>query len=392
MCCVRYPGAIHSVFHCGLCFVSSFSASGLPLVPIYASGLLSGAVTSSGFLLRNDFSEGKMENPLQMYVQGIHEELDYYPSWPPNSPHELGAVGILKDGKFQQVTTLANLGIAFKVIKGPVGADLSLTSGEDVSVQIKAQGQTIQGSKLPKAKAAAVVEFKSAGAYLFQAHNPTVSLIDNQVKLSEQILGKFRSRTTSGKRGWEYNWCVITDVITVARVTVLISTSKNSLIELSADGDIPVNGAVPLAAASAKFSVTRNVGKVLSYITGDGTNTPLLRLTRVKQTFLQRIFGGADAGDVVKAAPQAPGGLPRILLEEVPAAELTPVIDKDGNVMRAWNFPKPQPKAQADQPQPVAPKPKAAAPKPAAAAPKPKAAAAKSTAAAAKKKSAARKK
>jgi hypothetical protein len=110
-----------------------------------------------------------VSNPLKTYVEGIHRELDFFPAWPPNAPHALGDVGLLKNGQFQQLTSLSNLGIDFHKKAGSQAADLSITSGKSVSVQIKAKGETLQGSSLPKAKAAALVEFKAAGAFVFQA-------------------------------------------------------------------------------------------------------------------------------------------------------------------------------------------------------------------------------
>jgi hypothetical protein len=135
-----------------------------------------------------------MSNALQAYVEGIHRELDYYPAWPPNATYELGAVGLLRDGQFQQLSTLSNLGIEAKSRVGNEADNLSVTSGKSVTIQFKAKGETVKGSSVPKAKAAAVVEFNSAGAFLFQAHAPVVESIEDKTLLSERILEMFRSR------------------------------------------------------------------------------------------------------------------------------------------------------------------------------------------------------
>jgi hypothetical protein len=293
-----------------------------------------------------------MSNPLKAYVEGIHRELDYYPAWPPSAPHALGAVGRLENGQFQQLTTLSNLGIAFKEVRGPRGADLSLSSGQSVSVQIKAEGETLAGSSLPKAKAAAVVEFKSAGAFVFQALGPTVLWIDDKVGLSEQILNKFRSKNNAGKREWEEDWCVITEVVSTDSATILISTSNEGRLELSAEGMIPA-GPVPLASVGGGLTVTKKVGEVLTYVMNQEKQTPLLRLMRVRRSFLQRILGGEDAAEVVRASLQGAGGLPRLLLEELQGDEMVPILDQHGKVTRDWiltpqpaNPAKPEPKGK----------------------------------------------
>jgi hypothetical protein len=287
-----------------------------------------------------------VSNPLKTYVEGIHRELDFFPAWPPNAPHALGDVGLLKNGQFQQLTSLSNLGIDFHKKAGSQAADLSITSGKSVSVQIKAKGETLQGSSLPKAKAAALVEFKAAGAFVFQARGPVVQWIEDKVRLSEQILEMFQSRKTDGSRGWHEDWCAITEVVLVQNLTVLISKSDQGMVELSAEGSIPT-GPIPLASVGAGLKIAKQSGEVLTFVS-DQPNapiTPLYRIMRVKRTFLQRILGGEDVGDVVRGAAEGSGGLPRILLEEVSEKEMVPVLDSQGNPTRQW---KPKPKSGKD--------------------------------------------
>ncbi len=284
-----------------------------------------------------------MSNPLNTYVEGIHRELDFYAAWPPNAPHALGGVGLLRNGQFEELTSLSNLGIKFREIAGKQGADLSITSGESVSVQIKARGQTLQGSNVPRAKAAALVQFKAAGAFVFQARAPVVRWIEDKIRLSEQILEMFRSRKEDGSREWHEDWCVITEVVVVQNLTILVSKSKQGMIELSAEGLIPA-GPAPLASAGAGLTVASQSGELLTYVSDQPNEpiTPLVRIMRVKRTLLQRILGGEDVVDVVKGAPEGSGGLPRILLEEVSGDEMVPVLDAQGHPTRQWEPPKPK--------------------------------------------------
>ncbi|MHC2722462.1 hypothetical protein [Bradyrhizobium diazoefficiens] len=280
-----------------------------------------------------------MSNLLRTYVEGIHRELDFYPAWPPNAPHKLGGVGLLKDGQFQQLTTLANLGIEFEEKTGKPAADLSITSGKSVSVQMKAKGETLQGSSLPKTKAAAVMEFKAAGAFVFQAHAPVVQWIENKTRLSEQILEMFRTRNKDGGRLWHQDWCAITEIVVVQNLTVLISKSNEGRVEFSAEGLIPI-GPAPLASTGVGLKLASQSGEVLTFVSDQpkAPLTPLFRIMRVRRTLLQRILGGEDVGEVVRAAPQGSGGLPRILLEEVSGDEMVPVLDPQGNPTRQWKL------------------------------------------------------
>jgi hypothetical protein len=278
-----------------------------------------------------------MSNPLKTYVDGIHRELDFYPAWPPNAPHTLGGVGLLKDGQFQQVTTLSNLGIEFQKKTGNPAADLSITSGKSVSVQMKAKGETLQGSNLPKAKAAAIMEFKAAGAFVFQAHAPVVQWIEDKARLSEQILGMFKSQNEDGSRVWHQDWCAITEVVIVQNLTVLISKSSEGRVEFSAEGLIPL-GSAPLASAGLGLKLASQSGEVLTFVSDQpkAPLTPLFRIMRVKRTLLQRILKGEDAGDVVRGAVEGSGGLPRVLLEEPSGHEMVPILDAQGNPTRQW--------------------------------------------------------
>jgi len=268
-----------------------------------------------------------MSSPAEIYVRGIHDKFNFYAAWPPNQPRELGDVGRLKDGAFQRITTLHELGINFKKRVGEAGQDLSHTSGNSVSVEFKGQGQTLQGANIPQAKAGAVVQFSAAGAFVFQVASPRVVEIENQVALAEKILGKFRTKK-NGKRAWQADWFVITEVVTAEKVTVLLSNSKASKIELSAEGTIPV-GPAPLAAVGGGLSVVTQKGDVTSVVAA-AKLTPMFRLCRVRRSILDRILGGDESADLTRAAPDAGQATPQRVLEPVP------VPDAMGNPTRAW--------------------------------------------------------
>jgi hypothetical protein len=176
---------------------------------------------------------------------------------------------------------------------------------------------------VPKAKAGAVVVFSTSGAFVFQLLGPSVQWIDDGVRLSEQILAKFRSKKED-RREWREDWCVITEVVRADKVTVLIANSKSAKLELEATGLVPT-GPVPLAAAGVKLSVQKQVGEVTSVL-AEANVAPLFRLVRVRRSLLDRIFG-SDRAVVRHVEPLALAGLPRQLLEEVPTEELVPLTD-----------------------------------------------------------------
>src|SRR4030095_12276762 len=170
---------------------------------------------------------GTMSSPAATYVQGLHQKFDFYAARPPNQERRRGDVVRMEDAQFQRVSSLSLLGIDFSQRVGPPGKDLSHTSGSSVSIQLKAKGETLPGSSLPQAKAGALVEFSASGAFVFQAAVPTVQEIEDRVPLADAILSLFR-KVVDGKRAWNEDWCVVTELMTADKVTVLVSSSGSS--------------------------------------------------------------------------------------------------------------------------------------------------------------------
>ncbi len=259
-----------------------------------------------------------MSSPATSYVQGIHQKFNFYAAWPVNQPRKLGDVGRLSGGQFQRLTSLADLGVSFVPRSGPPGTDLSHTSGSSVEVQLKAEGQPLPGASINLAKAGAAVEFSASGAFVFQAVTPAVTEIENQVRLAEDILNLFRDQTT-GKRKWQEDWCVVTELLSADKVTVLISNSKSSRVELEASGTLPA-GPAPLASAGAGLKVVSQKGDVTSVL-AETSLTPMFRVSRVRRSVLDKLFGGDSSADLVRAAVTSTTGAPKRVFEAVPIDE-----------------------------------------------------------------------
>ncbi len=271
-----------------------------------------------------------MGSPAATYVRGLHQKFDFYAAWPPNQSRRLGDVGRMADGQFERVSTLDLLGISFSERQGPPGSDLSHTSGSSVFIQLKAKGETLPGSAIPNAKAGALVEFSSEGAFVFQAAAPAVREIEDQVRLADDILRLYR-RVDNGKRAWNEDWCVVTELLTASKVTVLVSSSGASKIELSADG-IPA-GQAPLATLGGTLSVVTQRGEVTSVL-AEANLTPLFRVSRVRRSLVEELFGGDTSAEL------RPRGLPRVqaaaqrVLEPVPLNEAFATPSKKGRAAK----------------------------------------------------------
>jgi hypothetical protein len=264
------------------------------------------------------FNGGHMGSPATNYVRGLHQKFDFYAAWPPNQARRLGDVGRMANGQFERVSTLELLGLSFTDRQGPPGSDLSHTSGSSVSIQLKAKGETLPGSAIPNAKAGALVEFSSEGAFVFQAAAPAVREIEDQVRLADDILRLFR-KVDNGKRVWNEDWCVVTELLTASKVTVLVSSSGSSKIELSADG-IPA-GQAPLATLGGTLSVVTQRGDVTSVL-AEANLTPLFRVSRVRRSIVEELFGGDESAELrQRSLPRAQPSALRRVLEPVPLSE-----------------------------------------------------------------------
>jgi len=250
------------------------------------------------------------------YIRAIHKKFNFYAAWPPNQPRRLGDVGVLLGGQFQRVTTLKNLAISFKKRIGPQGSDISHSSGSTIAVEMNAKANTLPGTSIPKATADVSVSFSASGSFVFQAEAPQVKEIEDIVKLEADILGLYRS-IKGGKRRWNKDWCVITELMTANKVTVLISNSNSSKLKLSADGLIPGSPA-PLASATGGLSVVHREGEITAVL-AESDLTPLFRVVRVRRSVLDWILGGDQSAAVGRAAPGSQvSSVPKRIFEKVP--------------------------------------------------------------------------
>lgn len=254
-----------------------------------------------------------MPDPWSRYLKGIYQKLKYYAAWPVNQPRMLGDVGLIVDGEFQRETSLKQLGIKFTERVGPPGRDISHTSGSSVSLKIKAEGQSLPGIDIPQANAGASVEFNSSGAFVFQAAKPVVREIENQSELGREILALFRKSKPG--HGWKADWCVVTELLTADRVTVLVSNSKGSKVDLAAEGKIPVGGSAPLAAVKGSLSVVGQKGDVTSVL-AEADLSPLFRVSRIKRSLLDKFLGTDENAEFGRAGIRS-AGMPTRALENV---------------------------------------------------------------------------
>src|SRR5262245_61412520 len=94
------------------------------------------------------------------YVDDLHEHLGYLGTWLPNTRLELGDIGELNGAEFRRHSSLADLGIRFRVRRDGQAARLAYTSSDAVELSFKVKGDApLAGSALVEGRAGLSVQF-----------------------------------------------------------------------------------------------------------------------------------------------------------------------------------------------------------------------------------------
>src|SRR5262249_53468912 len=105
-----------------------------------------------------------MGSPVRLYQDEMYSNMGLFATWLPNDPVEVGDVGVLKEGRFTRLTSLAELNIQYRTRPAHATASLQYTSTESTKVTASA-GAAVA----PVAKAEIRIDFSRDGAFLFHA-------------------------------------------------------------------------------------------------------------------------------------------------------------------------------------------------------------------------------
>jgi hypothetical protein len=216
-----------------------------------------------------------MKSPVKQYTNELYRKFNYYATWMPGTPMELGTVGIMDGKEFVKKSHLRNFGIAFETEEDPSKDDLDYTSDSGVTFAPKASGTIPSaGSVLTQADAGFTVDFSREKAILFKVKGARYVSISDQEKLGRDIARLKKE----GK--WKKEYVVIVELVMADSATILISGSANSKIELKANANI---GATKLDIADASLQLGIAVAKSMSTkIIAEQGLTPLFRIRRTR--------------------------------------------------------------------------------------------------------------
>jgi hypothetical protein len=89
---------------------------------------------------------------------------DIHFNWLPGDPLEIGAIGVLKDGRFRRESSLKELKIPCEESEAGYPQNLHYTSNSGVKISTSAEASAVE-----TANAEVAIEFSQQGAFIFQA-------------------------------------------------------------------------------------------------------------------------------------------------------------------------------------------------------------------------------
>jgi hypothetical protein len=187
---------------------------------------------------------------------------------------ELGAVGVLKEGRFRHEATLGDLGIKIETEVAGSPQTLKYTSTSGTSIENTA-GAGMPG---PAIKAEISIEFSSEGAFVFDATNVQHTRILNRFEVADQILAAYlRDR-------WRKEWYVVESVRSAQMATIIVSQDRSAGLVLSARSELPI-ASTALADPKVHLSVSATRGKIVQILAAENLN-PLYSCLRVKDPII----------------------------------------------------------------------------------------------------------
>src|SRR5207244_1459584 len=101
--------------------------------------------------------------------------------------------------------------------------------------------------------------------------------------LGKQVIERYKAGT------WDADWCIVDTIVRAGSATIVISSSKQASLGLTATSAIELAN---LARLDAGVRVSAQEGDVLHFVAAKGL-VPLFKLARIKQSLLSKVFGGA---------------------------------------------------------------------------------------------------
>src|SRR5215813_392634 len=178
------------------------------------------------------FMEERMRLP-NIYTKEIYKRFRYLANWLPNSPLEVGDIGVLRQDHFEYVTTLSSLGIVYELRFSEQSIDLTYTSDGCVEINFDVQGESDSSLQVVNGVTALVrVSFSKENSTLFAARGCRSVQVTDINELGSKII------EVQEREEWMRNWCVVTETLIAESATVILSKSRTAELEMASEGQI----------------------------------------------------------------------------------------------------------------------------------------------------------
>ena len=215
-------------------------------------------------------------NLAKIYTDEVYQNLrPLYANWEPTKPIKLGDFGLMNDNFFNHLGNISAFKINFNVRESPAKDYKNFSSRGSVSVSTHDKGSfPING--IMNASAALEINFSNEDAVFFNAADCNYKMIDDKVRLGEEIMEKFHAQV------WKHEWAIVTDLVQAGSTTVAISGAKNAGLLLEAKGNVQQ---MALADASIGLNVKNSTNVGYQVISADGL-IPLIGLCKIQPRFI----------------------------------------------------------------------------------------------------------
>ena len=209
-----------------------------------------------------------MASPVKIYQKEMHNNVGFFATWLPGDHIELGAVGVIKNGRFRQEATLKDLGIKYKQSDEGSPQPLKYISSKETTIESSA------GVNVQAVKAEITIGFSSEGAFLFDALNVRQVRVKNRFDVTADILELYEE----GK--WHKEWYVIESLHIADSATIIVSQDQSAGMVMAASSQLPILSTT-LADPRIDLSVKSSRGKLFQVIAGRDLR-PLYACLRLK--------------------------------------------------------------------------------------------------------------
>lgn len=219
--------------------------------------------------------ESLMTSPVRRYTDEIHSQFSYWATWLPVSRLQLGDLGPIQNRVFSPQTSLAELDVPFDTTqRGKVlNFQHATRDGVQITFQSAAANQTIP--QIPQGKAGVEVAFANTSGIVFVVKDGRERQIRNLDVIGQRLLELIQR----GAVPREY--ALVTHVVDAVAATVLISSSSEAKVVMSADVDLKA-GLLDLANAGVNFSRVSSKNMETELVADQGA-TPLFKLAGFKK-------------------------------------------------------------------------------------------------------------